>query len=277
VLREVDSPPVDLAWAVLRSPDGSFMAFLSTVDANTGDPVYRPAVAPRSDYVETVLQGLAKVSGAAGTNWSSSLVLVNTLGGRPTTRFSCLVRGQENPTPEDQLVQLEPYETRVIDDVVAELFGLQTGAISVATYGHGGVLLSARTFNQTEDGTYGQFIPAQMLSDAITTARPGVFVGVVQNEKFRSNLGLTNPNSITAEVSLTLVDRDGVRVGAPHDMSLGPGEVTQLDRVTQLFGAATIDGATLKVELTQGSSIVAFVSIIDRRTGDPVFQTPTME
>lgn len=278
VLRDVHTGPVDLAWVTLRSIDGEFAAYLSTVDANTGDPVYRPAGSLELVREESILQGMAKVAGAAGTNWRSSLSLINTVAdySRPMT-FEKLVRGQPNPTPQTTSIILGPGEAMVIDDVLQELFGMSNGAISLKVHGWGDVLMNARTFNQTSSGTYGQFIPAQGSSNAIGSAARGVFIGVVQNQNFRSNLGLTNPTSRPGIVSLTLVDATGDTVGSPQEITLAAGEVTQIDRVSEIFGAPRIEGATLVVEHRSGASIQAFLSVIDSRTGDPVFQTPTVD
>jgi len=276
VIRDVHSGSVDLAWATLRTLDGDFTAFLSTVDAVTGDPVYRPAELLGFGRAESILQGLARVAGAAGTNWKSSLTLVNTTSYTRPMTFERLVRGRANPNPDIREVSLGPGESMVIDDVLSGLFGMSNGAISLKIQGWNDVLMAARTFNQTAQGTYGQLIPAQPASDAIAVGGRGVLVGVVQNQRFRSNLGLTNPSSVPGLVSLTMVNRHGVAVGAPYDVALGPGEVTQIDRISEAFGASQIEGATLIVELAAGSSIQAFLSVIDSRTGDPVFQTPTL-
>jgi hypothetical protein len=276
VLRDVTSGGIDAAWARLRTDSGSFMAYVSTVDAKTGDPVYRSAEAPSSDALDGVLQGMAKVSGAAGTNWKSSLVLVNTSEAQRSVTFGRLIRGQANPSPREETVTLEPHEIRVIDDVLGDIFGMASGAATLTVHTTGSVLLSGRTFNQTDTGTYGQTVSVQPRTDAAMLGSRAVFVGVVQNAAFRSNLGLTNFLGSTAWVALDLHNSAGRRVGTRQSVKLRPGETVQIDRVVEVFGISTIEGATLVVTPTSGSSVDAFVSTIDSRTGDPVFQVPTI-
>ena len=276
VLRDVVSGTVDAAWARLVSPDGDFMAFGSTVDALTGDPVYRPAHAVGDDVVSGVLQGLARVAGAAGTDWKSELILVNTSEASTSVVFERLIRGQANPQPETVAVPLQPHEVRVIEDVLGELFGMTSGAVSVKVRALESTLISGRTFNQTTDGTYGQLIPVQRRAAAILLGSSGFLVGVTQNDRFRSNLGLTNPLQSEVTVKLRLVDRTGTGVGEDQEIVLSGGEVVQIDRVSELLGVGVIDGGTLVVEPVSGSSVDAFLSIIDGRTGDPVFQVPTV-
>lgn len=275
VLRDVASGRVDLARVELRPTGSDLMAFLSVVDAATGDPVFQPAVAASSGVTELVLQGIAKVAGAAGTDWRSSLVIANTSTRPLTTPLELLRRGTANPAPEVASLVLAAGEVRQVDDVMASLFGLGSGAASLRVRVASGVLLGGRTFNQTAAGTYGQYIPAQGGDTAITGIARGVLVGVVQNEEFRSNLGLTNPSTVPAEVVLKLVSSSGPQAGSQRTIPLAAGEVVQLDRVAIQLGVDRIEAATLLVELRSGAEIQAFLSVVDSRTGDPVFQLPT--
>jgi hypothetical protein len=75
---------------------------------------------------------------------------------------------------------------------------------------------------------------------------------------------------------LDLYDTDGARVGNRQSLKLSPGETIQIDRVVEAFGISGIQGATLVVKPATGSSVDAFLSTIDSRTGDPVFQVPTI-
>ena len=277
VLRDVVSGSVDAAWAELRSADGSFMAYVSTVDAETGDPVYRPAMAPTSATQYGVMQGIAKVGGIAGTDWRSSLTLVNPTDGNRGVTLGLLLRGQPNPTPDEITLTLAPHEIHVVDDVLSDLFGLDSGAASIAVQASAGMILSGRTFNQTDNGTYGQYIPLQHGTNAIMAGGRGVFVGVTQDESFRSNLGLTNSLPGNVWVALTLLDNEGNQVGSRQAVQVRTGESLQVDRVAQLFSTDDIEGATLVVELSTGSAVDAYLSIIDARTGDPVFLLPTID
>ncbi len=275
VLRDVTSSRVDLAWVELTGSGGDFLAYASTVDAQTGDPVYQPARAASAVFTDVVLQGLAKVGGAAGTSWSSSLVLTNTSGRTASVTLDLLVRGQVTANPQRVSVSLAPGEARVVDDALQSLFALSSGAGSLAVRAAPGILVNGRTFNRTSRGTFGQYIPSQDAASAVTTSRRGVLVGLVQNDRFRSNLGITNASSVGAELTLTMLDRHGAQVGGSRPLWLDAGEVRQLDRVATMFTADAVDSATVIVTLTSGAAVQVFLSVVDSRTGDPVFQTPT--
>lgn len=277
VLEDVGAGSTEAAWARVRSADGPFMAYASTVDASTGDPVYRSAVATEGANLDGVLQGMARVAGAAGTDWKSTLALVNTAERASTVVLGLMPRDQPNPAPEEVSITLDPMEIRTVDDVLGELFGMTSGAASISVFTQGSTLVAGRTFNQTDHGTYGQFIPVQTRGEAILLGSRGVLVGVTQNGRFRSNLGLTNSPAATSWVALTLWDRDGIRVGDRQSLKLRPGEVVQIDRVAELFGVTSIEGATLIVEPSTGVAVDAFLSIVDSRTGDPVFLVPTVD
>lgn len=276
VLRDVTSSPVDLAWVSLHATSGEFAAFLSTVDAATGDPVYHPALAAPSTAATVVLQGIAKVRGAAGTNWMSSLTLLNR-GLRPATvTLDLHLRGSGGGAPAATTsIGLQAGEIRGVEDVLLSLFGLESGAGSLVVQTPAGVLVDGRTFNQAASGSYGQYIPAQGEAAAISGSADAVFVGVVQSQRFRSNLGLTNPSTVEVQLDLELLDRDGDRLGGVVPITLAGGAVVQLDRVAERFVAAEVEGATLVLRAVRGAGAQAFLSVVDNRTGDPVFQVPT--
>ena len=275
VLNDVASGPVSLAWASLSASDGPFFAYASIVDARSGDPVYRPAVTDPKAAVEVTLAGLAKVAGAAGTNWASDLVVVNTGAGTTDTTLELWIRNQSNGTPGHRSVSLSPGQSLRLEDVLPTLFGMNEGAATVRVAVPRGLLVDARTYNLVGEATYGQYLPAIDSPLAVTAGAPGFFLMVSQNASLRTNLGLVNTGPVAAEVTVTLHDASGATIGSPRTFHLEPAAYTQVDRIAQRFTSSEVEGASLTVTVADsppGAQVTPYLTVVDQRTGDPIYQ-----
>ena len=61
------------------------------------------------------------------------------------------------------------------------------------------LLVESRTFNQTDDGTFGQSIPGVPASDLVQAGTRVRVLFLTENEAYRSNLGLAVPRIHRAE------------------------------------------------------------------------------
>src|SRR5262245_19358774 len=84
--------------------------------------------------------------------------------------------------------------------------------------------------------------------------------------EIRTNLGLNNPGTATASVSVSLVTPEGVSF-APRNVSLPPNSLTQLDSVVRLLGNETTQKGWIRISADQ--DVFAWVSLIDNQTQDP--------
>ena len=110
------------------------------------------------------------------------------------------------------------------NDVLVSLFGLNPGDSDKGTVGihaYGAVHFTARTYNQTAAGTFGQYMPALKapVSAAKTgaIARPGdlgVIPGLKKTDGFRSNLGVQNLVGVPVDVRIKLFSASGQQLGS---------------------------------------------------------------
>ncbi len=213
----------------------------------------------------------AHAAGFGGTTWRTALDLANP--GVTTAAAEVAWLPEEGGRPALATVEVAPGATVRIEDVVDELFGRRgSGAVDVTA--DRDLVVASRTFNDDDDGTYGQGIPG--LRDGETVAPGGVarFVGVAETDRVRTNLGLVNPGDGLVRARVDLEDRRGDRL-LRFDVEMPAGSWRQLDRVFATERVGPIDiGRILVRNMSADLPLAAYASVIDQATGDPSYLGP---
>ncbi|HEV7764577.1 MAG TPA: DUF11 domain-containing protein [Thermoanaerobaculia bacterium] len=251
--------------------DGKVTAYASVVDNFTQDPLVVSGVATTGVSAEQyVVPGVADLD-TASANWRSDVRVFNT--GAVPQNATFVFYPASNPTaPSTAEVSIAPGEVKVLDGILQSLFELRGvgGSLHVKPEG-APLVVTARTYNQTANGTVGQFIPAVTEDDAV-----GLFDGslhIVQAEesvRYRTNLGVTEVSGkpVTIEISVTLPDS---KVSPTVQVPLAANEFRQLPILTN-FGLGATYNARISVRVIEGEGRVsAYGSIIDRVSEDPTF------
>ena len=136
-------------------------------------------------------------------------------------------------------------------------------------------MASARTYNDSGSGSYGQLIEGIAEADAIPAGRTARLVGLVESGRddagFRTNLGLVSVSGESMEVEVELRDGAASTLGT-RVVVLEPWESVQLDRVFTAMTTEPIDAGLALVRTTTPSGrFFAYASVIDNRTIDPVY------
>ena len=280
ILREVIADDSSGAWVQLSADTGSFFAFVSVVDEQSGDPVYRPAQHRPDLLGEVVMPGVAKVAGAAGTNWVTDAIFTNTSEQAASVQVSLWNRDGDNSTPEERSMVIQAGQAVESTDVMLSLFGRSSGAAALQIVAEPGLLVDGRTYNLVTAGTYGQYIPALTGERAVTHQRKGFLVMSAENTASRTNLGFVNLSDQTTDVQVRLFDIHGMQVGAPAEWTLGPQAVVQYNRILSFFTTQAVDAGWLEVSVsaaTPDGRVQVFNSVVDQVSGDPIFETVTLE
>jgi hypothetical protein len=202
---------------------------------------------------------LARTAGAGGTQWVTDLAIHNLTGQQLIVGVQFLEADQANvfnPSFPNRF-NLAPRETRLIEDVLHELFGfttdvkggmLVTADPSLIPGNPAGaeILATTRTYNVGDPaGTFGQTVPS--LSRTINaSATTSVVTGAINSTRFRSNLGIMNMSLFTElHVHFRVLDGDGATV-AEGVKVIDPASVKQWS--FQQLGVPKHDGP-LTVEL----------------------------
>lgn len=243
--------------------DGAIRGQLQAPSAGAGSRVL---------YVPVV----AKVTGAAGTNFVSDLRVINRSAATANVTLEYF-QGSAAPSATKTLT-VAPGEQRVLNDVIAFLGASGLGGLRVTADQE--VEVRSRVINDlraTGEGTTGFSVNALQLSDAEMGGTLGFLSQSSQadvNAKtgFRTNIGYFNPSANAVTLSLT-AHRSGD--GAP----LGTTTITvpaytfaQQSAFAMIPGVPAADQVQQDFYVTWKASAPLYVygSVVDNTTGDPV-------
>jgi hypothetical protein len=155
----------------------------------------------------------------------------------------------------------------ILVDVVSMLGASGSGALEVRS--DRPVKVSSRTYNQQTSGTFGQDYPSSTTAQGLSAGQAASLPQLTENAAYRTNIGLVNTGTLTAAVTVTLVDGAGKALTS-YEVSLAPGALKQ---ETQPFktraGQTSMARGWARVAVTAGTGVIAYASVIDNSTGDP--------
>ena len=257
----------------LQSASGAKVtAYTSVVDNRTGDG----DVTIGSDSAERisnrfVVAGIGKTS-AGGSNWQSDVTLLNAGSDPADVTLTFVPQGSsDRPTAT---VHINPRENKVLADVVATTFGMQSaiGALDVDTASPASLLVEGRTFNNRSDGTVGQALPAFTPADAATAnGRTLQILNIEESERYRSNLGLAEVTGHPVTVEITGYAADTL-ASPVITLSLGSNEFVQMSRILTQLGFGRTYNGRISVSVVDGAgAVAAYISSVDNQTDDPTY------
>jgi PKD repeat protein len=223
---------------------------------------------------ELVLPVAAHAAGANGTSWRTDLVLHNSSDTTAQATLELLELGTDNSIPRSTTLEVNGGASLRVDDALAALFGFNGVAGFRVTGTVDGLHLASRTFTDTGDGTYGQFIPAHLDHDAIWFYERGYLTQLASSTDtgsgFRTNIGLLSACAQPMDVEVDLFLADGTLLGSPS-YHLRPYELIQHNYIFSEVSEEDVSLATAEVSTpTIGCSFYAYASVIDNRSNDPV-------
>lgn len=229
------------------SPDG--MSFTATVQV-TATQTEPPRVQE--------LPGVASAPGSNQTVWRSSATLVNPAAAAVPVKLEIVPRDGTAVVASRQMT-LAAGELKTIPNLYQEL-SAPSGAGTLRVTGD--ALVWVRTFNQGEEGTFGQDLVGS--GEAVFAAGERVLFPLATATnlltQFRSNLLLLNLESTPIDVTLQSGNASKV-------ISLPGRTYRQLDQVgKQQLG---LPAGTSLLEVRATGKWVGYVSTVDPVTGDP--------
>jgi formylglycine-generating enzyme required for sulfatase activity len=252
---------------------GAYLAYASVVDNTSGDPIF---VAPvRASSEPQLIPAAAHLPGAQGTSWRTDVELHNPGDEQVEVVLELLEEDSDNSDPEESSYQLPARASmRLTDVLLSELEFEGSGALRVTVSG-GAVAVTSRTYNDLGDRSYGQYIPALPLTEAITDAEQARVThlahSVETGQGFRTNIGCVNSSPLLIDVEVELRDHRGQLVDT-LTVELPPYAFHQLNDVFQDLAPGDVDsGYALVRTTTIGGSLFAYASVVDNRSGDPVY------
>ena len=213
---------------------------------------------------------LARTAGVHGSQWYSTVWIHNPGTDAAEVDVSFLQRDQSNLAPMRQSLRIDDGETVKLGDVFLDLFGLEDAVGALRFQSDEKIVVSARAYNLTTAGladSQGQFLAGMPVELAVTAGEKTSIPGITQpaDGSFRCNYALVETAGGTADVRISLFDRDGVdRAG--QIITLAPYEPIQLN-LSALAPGVTVDGGRLDVEVLSGAGrVLAFASMVGNGT-----------
>lgn len=267
------SSPDGLTWSPegYLQPRGAAAADPSTVLVGDRGRIVRrdrfegassPAVS------RTVVPTLAHLDGAAGSAWRSRLLLRPSDDANPTLFLLDGGAAEIDARARD----VSSRWRTVLEDPVLESFGLERAAAPLLVLGDAPTSVTSLLEATSERGTFRQVVPGtspRVGREPLLLPLPGYEPGL------RANLLLANPEVSEMTVEVEVVAGDGGvlgRLGA----TVPPlsSEMLQ-DVVLRAAGSADLPDPVLRVRTLSGPAApTAMVSLLDRRSGDPVTVLP---
>lgn len=257
------------------------LAWASVVDNRTGDPVLFNALSANAASRNLWIPGVAHLDGANDSQWRSDITVINPALFPLDSDLTYVPSEDTDVLPSLEINNLQPPQALFFPDVLAGEFlapGAESkGYLAVTGTGHEPPLeVAARTYNlDPSGGTYGQnlhiFDGTDLLMGGHQAFIPGVMLSAEETEGFRTNLGLLNlDDAQAAEIELTLFNEQGLVAGNQVTLWLTAGQLIQFNLASRL-GLHGVDvQGTVMIEHLSGAAVVAYASVIDNRTQDPI-------
>ncbi|MEO8218432.1 MAG: hypothetical protein ABI718_15225, partial [Acidobacteriota bacterium] len=219
---------------------------------------------------EAVLAGVAATPGSNGTIWKSDLNLLCRSTASCDVQVTYRAYGAAS-SPTAFNLSLGSGESVVINDVVKRIFGKNpsTGALEIRASDLNGVLASAVTYNEGPTGRFGQrIVSAHVSADASQSVRKRRLLGVLQDDRFRTNIGLANATDTASMVAMQALNASG-EVLAVASRALDAREGIQISFSDYFPNVGPFSGGSIAVTAPDG--VVVYASRVDQSTGDATY------
>jgi len=256
---------------------GSFVEVKGTlrsdgsVDASRIELVWGPETSGALLTSSFMIPSTAHRQGKNGAFFTTSLTFSNSRAAEVEVEIHFLGHDRDGREAEVRREHLGAGETRTMDDVLGTRFGKTDdfGALRVLANSES-LIVSSHTSTPVTGGAFGQDVPAARREDLINAERERSIAGVRQDDRFRTNLVLSNATERALTVQVDLLGRDGQRIGGER-IEMQPLEMKQLNDVARRLGAAgdLAEGRLVLSTPTPDGAFAAFASQIDNGTNDP--------
>jgi uncharacterized repeat protein (TIGR01451 family) len=256
----------------VTSAGGKITAYASVLDNETSDPLLvTPVTLTEAGNTKWVMPGVADLDNGF-VNWQTDMRVFN--AGSTDVEATLSFFSQNGGAPRTATVTIPAGQVRQFDRTLASVFGASNdgGAVHISTAAASRLITTARTYNQTTGGTYGQFISAVTPAEAAgIDTRPLQLLQVEESARFRSNIGLAEVAGNAATIEIAVVPPDS-KFTVTTQLTLAPNEFRQLGSLLRSVGLEDTHNARVTVSVIDGSGrVAAYASVIDLETNDPTY------
>ncbi|HVT45471.1 MAG TPA: hypothetical protein VMT00_13905 [Thermoanaerobaculia bacterium] len=255
------------------SDTGRITAYASVLDSITDDPFLVTATDPSQVLSDKyIISGAADIKGL-GANWRTDMRVFNATAS--AVQASLIFYPDTSPgSPLTRQITLNPGEVRMMNNLLEATFGVTNtkGAVHVVTQEPTSLVTTARTYDQLDSGTRGQFIGGVTPDAAIgVNDRALQLLQLEQSARYRTNLGITEVTGAAAIVEITAIV-PGAAAAPVLTMGIPGNQAAQISRILAQMVPGDTYNARITVKVIGGSGkVVAYASVVDAHTSDPTF------
>jgi hypothetical protein len=234
-------------------------------------------IVPRAHAARWLVPAGAHATGAQDTNWRTDLLVSNPSDEAATVTVYLLEARQDNSSLGRSSTHSVPANGQiVIGDVFETDFSFSGNGGLLVESSNGQQVVTSRTYNLLGEGnalglpegaTFGQYIPGVKVDDALGTDVEGHIVYLAKSDAFRSNLGFCAATASGGRATVTMFAEDGTETGSVA-RDFNGFEQYQWNDIFSRTGSP--DSTAARAVIVADAPIVAYGSVVDERTGDPV-------
>ena len=257
------------------SATGKVTAYASVIDNLTNDPLMVfPVLKGAESATRYVIPGVADINNGVAS-WRSDLRFFNPAATSVTATLAYFPQPGNAPASGTKQITIPAGQVMPIDSALQQLFALTNsgGSLLVTTPSTSKLIVTARTYNQTSNGTYGQFIPAVTPAGSVGLSDNRVLqlLQLEASDKMRTNVGVVETNGSPVTIELTAIPPDS-KVAAKTQVTLAANQFIQFNDILKSFGLGTVYNARMTVKVLSGiGRVTAYASVIDAATQDPTY------
>ncbi|MEX1312388.1 MAG: hypothetical protein AB1Z65_18355, partial [Candidatus Sulfomarinibacteraceae bacterium] len=209
------------------------------------------------------LENVAHLPGLLGSLWRTDVVAKNSTLGAADLE----IRLHYTDGVADSNTRVASGQQRAMVDVIGSMSVEGKGCLEVRSDAQ--LQVSGRIYNQTDVGTFGQYIEAYESSDGLQEGQTATLLQLRQMRgEYRTNLSITNTGDEPAEVAIRLFNSGGDEL-IEYTLDVGPTSLLQDPQPFKLrAGQPDLGWGFAEVEVLNGSGILASASVVDSQTND---------
>jgi hypothetical protein len=219
----------------------------------------------------------ARAEGARGSLFFTDVDVQNAGDDTASYQLLWLPRDTDNAMPAgSDVFTIGAGEVVRWEDVLGQAFGVEDGTDALGALAiisdSDDLKFFSRTYNQTEEGTFGQAIPGFAADQLIPANEMKRILFFTENADYRSNIGILNGTGSPMTINWRRYTADGNMVDEASAELPAWGNV-QLNRV--FSGEAPVVGGYIDVWTeTEDAAFMAYGSVLDESTSDPTTVLP---
>jgi len=250
-----------------------FVGSSTLLEVGSEDQIFIPAEAP-VESSEIILPRVVRSPGQFGVFLTTAVTVLNNATVPTQLTFQFLQRGQDNSDPIRAIRTVPAGGVLYLEDVVSDLFDLDTGTGALEVTWSNGEDVAPRivgtTLSENPRGDRFGMLVDSRTPDAAVTAH-GIDFGIEQSSVFHSQYGVVSLLNGRTDIRLTLRDGNGKVLGEAT-RALKPRQHLELNVATLFDVAVAGQNWSITTEVLSGGPVMTYLANIN--TSGDVFLVP---